>query len=104
MIPITGKVEDRASPTGSITVSGFAFQVPGFEFLHTWATRSLSKRFFDEWIVTHWESGKSIGESLGVLAATPEEAAEKCAKFLRRKGVKRVKAVLAKAGYDGAAL
>ena len=98
MIPLSGFIDNIREPGGKKLVDGFAFQVPGFEFLKTWATPAQDY-FLDVWIVSHWESGLSIGSQNGVSGLTPHEAAERAVTFLQEKGAERVKARLAEKGF-----
>jgi hypothetical protein len=98
MIPISGFIDHAHEPGHKKMVDGFAFQVPGFEFIKTWATPAQDS-FFDSWVVSHWESGLTIGTFSGVSGLTPQMAAERVVAFLQEKGVERVKARLAEKGF-----
>ena len=99
MIPLTGFIDCTSNPDGKVSVEGFAFQVPGFEFLHTWATPSIAPYTLGMWHVSHWESGLTIGSQHGVVADTSQKAARAVVKFLLSKGTQCVRERLHEKGF-----
>ena len=75
----------------SIRVDGWAFQIPGYEYLHTWVTPS--NYFRNAYVVSHWESGCCVSQA-GTYSNTREGAADLAVNLIRGKGHKRVRAAL----------
>lgn len=96
-VPLRGYVK---SPDGTIMVDGFAFQIPGFEYLHTWVTPFLGwtilgvpvAHLTGELIVSHWESGLRISQMK--TAPSKEIAAELAANRVTSLGHEKVRAAL----------
>jgi len=72
---------------------------PRLQHAHLSGVCALLLYIFDTWVVSHWESGLTIGESSGVRGDTPREAAELAVPFLRKKGIELIKAKLAEKGF-----
>ena len=88
---------------GKLLVDGFAFEVPGFEYVHTWVTPSviaLSRNgalLSPLFSITQWESGLQIGA--GGWPAI-EHAARYCEQLLKSKGHEQTKAALRLDGVE----
>lgn len=95
MIRVTGRITDRYAPGGARKVRGYAFQVPGFEWFHTWAT----PYDLGGWVATHWESGLSVGANEGVRGDRAKDIPAKVAAFLNAEGVKRVRCRMKELGW-----
>jgi hypothetical protein len=94
LIPIKGYVEDRlAADRRSRLMKGFAFQIEGFEFCHTWLTRGVEGWNGDRWIVSHWESGRYIGSLQGFC--TKKEAVAFARRYLNEHDPERVRRKIA---------
>ena len=92
IIPIEGFIEDKSSADGKRYVAGYAFQVPSMEFFHVWATRSIDYVCEGkDWVVSHWETGMTVGAWSGVRGSSPQDAAEKAISFLLKKGKKAIR-------------
>ena len=99
-IPLKGYI---ATGYGKIEVDGFAFEIPGFEYVHTWVTPSFIATSRDgvllspKFSVTQWESGLQIGE--GGWPAI-EHAARYCEQLLKSKGHEQIRAALRLNGVE----
>ena len=82
-IPLRGLI---ATTHGSMWADGFAVEIAGYEWLHTWVTEyvstgsdSLFELLPPMFIVSHWETGRKITTK---QRKTKEEAAIAAAAFL----------------------
>ena len=79
-IPVRGFISTRNGP---LEVDGLAFQIPGFEFMHTWVTPLIDEELFLDYTVSQWETGLRIGGH----GRTEREAAVSAERLLRKKGI-----------------
>lgn len=60
MLPLDGYIYNVGSLFKSQRVQGFAFQIPGMDWLHLWLTPSIEEGQRGLWNVSHWETGACI--------------------------------------------
>ena len=83
---LSGFIEGGA--LGCRRVDGWAVQIEGWEWLHTWVTPHLGLMDFT---VSHWESGLNFG----VFANTKNEVVRLVDEKLKRYGQERIREIVA---------
>lgn len=91
-IPIRGFI--RRANLGPLQVDGWAFEIRGYEYVHTWVTPFQGQnRLFDSCVVSQWETGLCISNSY-THRDTKERAADSAARFIRSKGHEKMREIL----------
>ena len=95
---VKGYVYSRSMDDNRHRVTGYAFQTPGFPWLHLWVTPSIESWGKDRWNVSHWETGCAVN---GYSRDTKEEAVEAAIATIKEKGEERTRKAIA-AWFEGA--
>lgn len=72
-------------------VEGFAFEVPGFDWLHLWVTPSIDG-FRPGWLVSHWESGAALMDQ---AVTNVEEAMQLAIEMVYERGEQKTREAIA---------
>ena len=97
-IPITWFVNSNIDIDLRTKVSGWAFQVPGFEWFHLWVTPNINSSI-TTYCVSHWESGLTF-DYWHTRGNTKEECARLATRRLNERGPAKLRARLTELGYE----